>query len=176
MSEGVVVWFTGLPASGKSTLARLVRDRLDALAAGTCCLLDGDEVRASLVPAPGYDPPARDAFYATLARLAALLARQGFVVLVPATANRRAYRDEARARAPRFVEVFVDVPESERVRRDPKGLYAQAAQGGAPDLPGVGAGYEAPVTPDVVAGGGDDEAAAAAIILCCRAPSATVTG
>src|SRR5262245_34057334 len=101
---GVVVWFTGLPASGKSTLARAVRKALRARAQDAV-LLDGDQVRASLVPAPGYDEVGRGDFYESLARLAALLARQGLVVLVPATAHRAIFRQRARLLAPRFVEV-----------------------------------------------------------------------
>ncbi|HEY3497194.1 MAG TPA: adenylyl-sulfate kinase [Polyangiaceae bacterium] len=94
MSHGVVVWITGLPSSGKSTFAEKTRDAL-AGSAIPACLLDGDAVRASLVPTPGYSPEERASFYETLARLAALIARQGFVVLVPATAHRRTFRDLA---------------------------------------------------------------------------------
>jgi adenylylsulfate kinase len=155
MSPGAVVWFTGPPSSGKSTLARRVRARL-ARDGVPCVLLDGDEVRGALVPAPGYTPRARDGFYATLARLAALLARQGLVVLVPATAHRRAFRERARALAPRFVEVLVDVSAKECARRDAKGLYARARAGGAPDLPGAKLAYERPHAPEVVARGGRD--------------------
>jgi adenylylsulfate kinase len=155
---GAVVWMTGLPSSGKSTLAALLRDRLVA-EGRPAALLDGDAVREALVPRPGYSLAERDAFYATLARLAALLARQGLLVAVAATAHRRAHRAEARALAPRFVEVFLDVPAEECRRRDAKGLYAQAAAGGAPDLPGAGVGYEPPEVPEVVAHGGKDEAA-----------------
>jgi adenylylsulfate kinase len=134
-------------------------------------MLDGDEVRASIVPTPGYDEAARECFYATLARLASLLARQGFVVLVPATANRRAYREAARERAPRFLEVYLDVPPGESMQRDDKGFYAQAARGGAPTMPGAGAPYEPPLLPDIVARGGDDEAAAEAIVERLRRPA-----
>jgi adenylylsulfate kinase len=160
---GAVVWLTGLPASGKSTLARRLRDRLEA-AGRPAVLLDGDEVRAALVPAPGYDEGGRDAFYATLARLAALLARQGLVAVVAATAHRRAFRERARALAPRFVEVFLDVPESICASRDPKGLWARARAGAAPDLPGPGPAYERPERPEVVATGGEDERALEAIL------------
>jgi adenylylsulfate kinase len=162
--SGVVVWLTGLPSSGKSTLARRVRERLLAARVVACCILDGDEVRASMVPVPRYDPGSRDDFYATLARLAALLAHQGLIVIVPATANRRAYREGARALAPRFVEVHVDVPEGECARRDAKGLYAAAARGEAPEMPGSGVSYEPPLSPDIVARGGDDDLAADAIV------------
>jgi adenylylsulfate kinase len=161
--RGAVVFVTGLPSSGKSTLAERLVARLRE-AGRPSVRLDGDEVRAALVPAPGYAPAERDAFYATLARLAALLARQGLVVAVAATANRRAHRAEARALAPRFVEVLVDVPADECARRDAKGLWATARAGGAPELPGASAPYERPEHPDVVAGGGEDAAAVAAII------------
>jgi adenylylsulfate kinase len=161
--SGVVVWLTGLPSSGKSTLAALLGRRLDE-AGRRAAILDGDEVRRAMVPAPGYTPEARDAFYATLARLAALLAGQGLVVLVPATAHRAAYRAEARRLAPAFLEVHVDVDAAECQRRDAKGLYAAAAEGHATGLPGADLAYEAPAAPDVIARGGHDEDAAAEIL------------
>src|SRR5215468_10133754 len=153
-SAGAVVWITGLPSSGKSTLAvRLQRQLVEAGRAS--CTLDGDEVRRALVPAPGYTPEARDDFYATLARLSALIAAQGLVVIVPATAHRAAYRAAARLLSPRFVEVHVAVPADECRRRDAKGLYAAAVKG----LPGDDLAYEAPAAPEVMAKGGlDDEA------------------
>jgi adenylylsulfate kinase len=156
--SGVVVWFTGLPASGKTTLATRVRASLVA----PCVLLDSDEVRDAL-GAGGYAGAERDAFYTALGGLAALLARQGFVVLVAATAPRRAHRDHARAVAPRFVEVWVRATLAEAEARDVKGLYAKARRGEAPDLPGIGAPYEPPLAPDVIADGGDDLAALDAI-------------
>jgi adenylylsulfate kinase len=167
--RGAVVFVTGLPSSGKSTLAGRLVARLRE-AGRPSVLLDGDEVRAALVPAPGYAPAERDAFYATLARLAALLARQGLVVAVAATANRRAHRAEARGLAPRFLEVLVDVPAEECARRDAKGLWAAARAGGATELPGAGAPYERPERPDVVAGGGEDGAAVEAVVHLLGAP------
>ena len=154
-SEGAVVWITGLPSSGKSTLASAIHDRLRALGR-SACKLDGDEVRAAIVPRPGYTPEARDAFYATLARLAAMLAAQGLVVVVPATAHRASYREDARRVAPRFVEVWVDTGADECARRDAKGLYAAARHGDTTSLPGADVAYEPPVAPDVTAKGGLD--------------------
>jgi adenylylsulfate kinase len=151
---GAVVWVTGLPSSGKSTFALRLQERLRDLGRPSC-ILDGDEVRRALVPAPGYTPEARDAFYATLARLAALVAAQGLVVVVPATAHRAAYRAEARALAPRFVEVHVTASAEECRRRDAKGLYAAGTAG----LPGADLAYEPPEAPDVVAAGGLDAGA-----------------
>ena len=158
--SGVVVWLTGLPRSGKSMLAEAVRARL--VAAGvTPVLLDGDEVRVSIAPPPGYDPDGRDAFYATLGRLAALVAHQGHVVLVPATAHRRAYRDAARALAPAFVEVHVATSLAECKSHDRAGLYASAARAA---LPGIGIAYEPPAAAEVVATGGEDARAADAVV------------
>ncbi len=160
---GVVVWFTGRPSSGKSTLAGVVRDELEKL--GTqALLLDSDALRAAMSPKPGYDPDARDAFYATLSNLAALLAEQGFVVLVPATAHRREFRERARRAAPAFVEVFVDVPAEELERRDAKGLYAAVRKGNLSGVPGADVEYEAPMEPDVTTSGRDDRAAIARIL------------
>lgn len=163
--SGVVVWFTGLPSSGKSTLARRVRAAL-AEAGRPALLLDGDDVRAALAPARelGYAPADREAFYATLARFAALFAAQELVVLVAATAPQRAHRAGARALAPRFVEVWVATPAVECARRDPKGLWAAARAGAAPDLPGAGAPYEPPEAADVVTDGGEDAVACAAVV------------
>jgi len=157
---GIVVWLTGLPQSGKSTLARRVRDRLASRR--SCVLLDSDDVRAAIGD-QGYGHADRDAFYRMLAGLAALLARDGHVVLVAATAPRRAHRDAARALAPAFAEVWVKTPLSDCEARDTKGLYARARRGDAPDLPGLGAPYEPPASPDIIADGGLDDTAAAAI-------------
>lgn len=152
---GAVAWVTGLPGSGKSTLARTVVDRL-AARGRPAVLLDGDAVRAALSPRPGYDAAGRAAFYETLGDLALLLAGQGLVVVVAATAHRRAFRDRVRAAAARFVEVFVDAPPEVCAARDPKGLWARARAGEAPELPGAGPAYEPPRAPEVVASGGQD--------------------
>src|SRR5689334_15236151 len=136
-TAGIVAWFTGLPASGKSTLAAAVAGelRLRDISAVT---LDSDAIRAAIAPNLGYDEAARAEFYGALARLAAVIARQGHVVLVPATAHRRAFRDLARALAPVYVEIFVDTPLSACKQRDTKGVYEQAL------APGAGVQYEPP--------------------------------
>jgi adenylylsulfate kinase len=155
MNAGVVVWFTGLPASGKSTLAGRVRDAL-AAAARPSVLLDGDEVRRAFVPKIGYTEAARAGFYATLGKLAALIASQGLIVLVAATAQRRVWREWARAAAPRFIEVHVKATPDECAERDEKGLYTAAKAGLLKGLPGVDAEYEAPAAPTLTCSGGLD--------------------
>ena len=154
---GVVAWFTGLPSSGKSTLAKAVAGEL-RLRDIHAVILDSDDLRAAM-PELGYDEGSRDKLYTTLGRLAALVARQGHVVLVPATAHRRAYRDAARAIAPAFLEIFVDTPLDECKRRDTKGLYAANNT----QAPGVGVPYEPPAHPDIRVQQEDQVAVAAAI-------------
>ncbi|HSN99751.1 MAG TPA: adenylyl-sulfate kinase [Candidatus Nanopelagicales bacterium] len=152
-TSGVVIWFTGIPGSGKSHHARLLRDHLDRLGI-PCVLLDGDAVRRQVVPRHGYDSASREAFYTTLSNLAALLADQGRVVLVSATAHRRAFREHARAAAPRFLEVHVATPLALSVAQD----AAREAQvyGKAPgQIPGVDIDYEEPISPDIVITPGD---------------------
>lgn len=169
---GVVVWFTGLPSSGKTTLAHRVRARL--LGQGTpTCTLDGDVLRAIIVPRLGYSDADRRQFYTSLARLAAELAEQGLVVLVPATAHLREYRQNARQLAPRFVEVWLTTPLVECQQRDPKGLYATAnAVPGAGHLPGVDVPYEQPTHAEVVASDGADSAAIERILALLGSPPA----
>jgi adenylylsulfate kinase len=163
MSAGLVVFVTGLPSAGKSTFAERAFAALRKRGVPTC-LLDGDAVRASLVPKPGYSARERGEFYETLAKLAALVAEQGLVVLVAATAHRREFRERARALAPAFIEVFLETPLEECKLRDTKGLYAAAEDGGAHDVPGADAAYEPPLAPDVRASGGEDGAAVDALV------------
>jgi adenylylsulfate kinase len=170
VTRGAVVWITGLPSSGKSTLARAVAGELER-ARVPACTLDGDEVRNALVPSPGYSARQRADFYESLARLAALLAGQGLVVLVPATAHRRAFRDQARRLFPRFLEVWVDTALSDAMARDAKGLYA-SAPAGQNQVPGLGVEYEAPDAPDLVAHGGADTDAVRTLIALLQGPAA----
>lgn len=164
---GVVVWFTGLPASGKTTLAERIRGRLCGVGRASV-VLDSDALRPVVAPGLGYGPADRHAFYQRLARLAALLAEQGLVVLVAATAPARAHREAARSRVAasgaRYIEVYLRAPREVCEERDEKGLYAMARVGDAPELPGIGADYQVPRRADVVADGGHDSAAADKII------------
>ncbi|MBK9266592.1 MAG: adenylyl-sulfate kinase [Polyangiaceae bacterium] len=155
---GAVVWITGLPSSGKSALAERLRKRF-LHAHRPTVVLDGDAVRAAIKPAVAYDEQARSDFYETLANLAALFAAQGLMVIVPATAHLRKYRDRAKELAPRYIEVYVHVSPARCAERDAKGLYAAVREGKVTGLPGADLPYDVPEAPDVIAlGGFDDEA------------------
>ena len=147
--EGFAVWFTGLPASGKSTLARGVQHRLASRGVATQ-LLDSDELRARLLPDPTYSEAERDWFYDLIVFLAGLLTHNGVNVLIAATGQKRAYRDAARAEIGNFCEVFVDCPPEVCRARDPKGLWEKAERGEIHNLPGVDALYEAPLHAKVI--------------------------
>lgn len=147
--QGWTIWLTGLPAAGKSTLARALGQRLAAEGISTI-LLDSDELRPILTPTADYAPAGRDRFYAALAALAALLASQGARLIIAATAPRRAHREAARQQIADFAEVWVRCPVALCRARDPKGLYRRAARGQLPNLPGVGAPYEPPRRPDLI--------------------------
>ncbi len=161
IGAGAVVWLTGPPAAGKSTLAAALAVALRARGLPTL-VLDGDDVRAALVPTPGYDDAGRDSFYRSLIGLGVLAAAQGLMVVIPATAHRRAWRELARARAPRFVEVHVATPLALCRARDPKGLYAAAGPGST--LPGAALAYEPPLAPEVIATPGAEAQAIDAVL------------
>ena len=155
------VWITGLPASGKSTVAKALAAELAAMGI-RAAVLESDAVRREISPQSKYDDAERDAFYATLAYLAGMLVLHGVPVIVDATANRRAYRDRARAAIPRFLEAHVACPLAVCQARDPKGIYRRGAAGTARNVPGVSAPYEPPLTPEVVVDGEREDPAAAA--------------
>jgi adenylylsulfate kinase len=148
VKAGFALWLTGLPASGKSSLAQALR-RLLLERVAVVQILDSDELRHKLTPQPTYSPAERDWFYEMIVFLAELLTRDGVHVLIAATAPCRAYREAARARIDHFVEVYVDCPPAVCRARDQKGLWLRADKGEITTLPGVGVPYEPPETPEV---------------------------
>lgn len=147
--HGWTIWLTGLPASGKTTIARALQQKLRQRGTNAV-LLDSDEVRRVVTPHPSYTPEERDFFYGALVGLAQVLTVQNFNVIIAATGNRRAYRDDARTRLTRFIQVWVQCPLDVCRARDPKGLYAQSDMQKSMNLPGAGAIYEPPQSPDVI--------------------------
>jgi adenylyl-sulfate kinase len=149
---GATVWITGLPASGKSTLAAALEARL--LAGGRpAYVLDGDNLRHGLNGDLGFSDDDRKENVRRTAEVSALLADAGVVALVALVSPFAADRDAARAAHDRhglaFLEVHVATTLQECERRDPKGLYARARAGELAGLTGVGAPYEPPQHPDL---------------------------
>jgi bifunctional enzyme CysN/CysC len=148
--RSLVVWFTGLSASGKSTIANLVEQRLAALNMHTY-LLDGDNVRLGLNRDLGFTEADRVENIRRVTEVARLMSDAGLVTLVSFISPYRAEREAARERigTDQFIEVYVDTPLAEAERRDPKGLYAKARRGELSNFTGIDAPYERPETPDV---------------------------
>ena len=149
-ADACAIWITGLPGSGKTTIAEKVAVALGAKH------LQLDRVRKVLTPNPDYSEKERGIVYASLAYMAYLLVDSGISVVIDGTANRREYRDLARKLIPRFIEVYVECPievcmERERVRDTgyaPTNIYACAGKGGT--VPGVDVAYDVPLRPEVV--------------------------
>lgn len=171
--RGATVWFTGLPASGKSTLAAQVEARL--LAHGRpAYLLDGDNLRHGLCGDLGFSASERAENVRRAAQAARLLADAGTVALVSLVSPYAA--DRARARAIHaedglpFLEVWVDTPLEECERRDPKGLYGRARRGELRGMTGIDDPYEPPAAPEIVVRPGQDGEALVAATLDAGAP------
>ncbi len=163
----LAVWFTGLPGSGKSTIANLVERKLHALGRHTT-VLDGDDLRQGLNADLGFDLASRAENVRRAGEVARLMLDAGLVVLCAFVSPVRADRERLRERfAPgEFVEVFVDTPAEVCAARDPKGLYAKAQDGKIATFTGVGQGYEPPLSPDLLldAAAADAEALAERVV------------
>lgn len=145
-----VVWFTGISGAGKSTIARIVEERL--LERGLSVHnLDGDAVRHGLNRDLGFSDADRAENIRRVGELARLFNNAGMIVLVAAISPFRAGRDAARAltEPDRFVEVFVDAPLEVAEGRDVKGLYKKARSGDLANFTGIDSPYESPVHPEV---------------------------
>jgi len=146
----VTLWLTGLSASGKSSIAYAVEERL--IAAGhACVVLDGDNMRHGLNRDLGFSPEDRSENIRRVAEVARLMNEAGLIVITSFISPYAADRTQAREiiGEDRFLETFVDAPLEECERRDPKGLYAKARAGLIPDFTGISAPYEAPIAPDI---------------------------
>jgi adenylylsulfate kinase len=148
--SGAVVWLTGLPSAGKSTIAAALATRLGAEGRAVR-VLDGDEVRAELCADLGFSRADRNENVRRIGYVAALLAQHGVVVVCPVVSPYRAARDAVRERVgDTFVEVYVSTPVQVCAERDVKGLYARQRAGAMTGLTGVDDPYEPPVAPELV--------------------------
>jgi adenylylsulfate kinase len=150
-----VVWFTGLPGCGKTTIAKAVKAILSENGIEVK-ILQLDEIRRVVTPNPKYTDEEREIVYASLAYMAKILAEAGRNVIVDATANRRRYRDLARRLVPDFAEVYVRADIDTCMAREaqrkaefaPKDIYKKAVQERAA-VPGINVDYEEPLNPEI---------------------------
>jgi bifunctional enzyme CysN/CysC len=153
VGRGATVWLTGLSASGKSTIATILEERL--LHSGRpAYVLDGDNLRHGLNGDLGFDAASRSENVRRAAHVARLFADAGMIAVVclisPYAADRELARVLHESNGIPFVEVFVDTPLAECERRDPKGLYARARAGELRGFTGIDDPYERPEKADVV--------------------------
>jgi adenylylsulfate kinase len=152
-SDHAVLWLTGLSGSGKSTIARALKPRLDEMGRRTETL-DGDVVRKELSPDLGFTREDRETHARRVVYLCKLLSRNGILPVVSLISPYRAFRSYARieieSSGSKFVEVYVKCALGSCIKRDPKGLYKKALAGEIKDMTGLQDPYEEPLNPDLV--------------------------
>lgn len=151
--KGATVWFTGLSASGKSTIAFTVEHAL-VRRGHLAYVLDGDNIRHGLNRNLGFSPEDRAENIRRIGEVAKLFADAGLIVMTSFISPYRADRDRVRALHDEanlpFIEVFVDTPIEVCEQRDPKGLYRRARAGEIPQFTGISDPYEPPLNPELV--------------------------
>lgn len=165
--KGVVVWFTGLSGSGKSTVAVEVEKELYRRGK-LAYILDGDNIRHGLNKNLGFSPPHRTENIRRIGEVAKLFADAGVIVLTAFISPYRQDREEVRALLPEgtFIEAFVQCPLETCEARDVKGLYQKARKGEIQEFTGISAPYEEPQNPDIVLEtASSDVAGSAAVVL-----------
>jgi adenylyl-sulfate kinase len=149
-ASGVVIWLTGLPGAGKSTIANALSRELTRTG-NPCFVLDGDDIRSGLNSDLGFSAEDRLENVRRIAHVAKLIASQGQVTVVAAITPTHAARALARQIVgDTFREVFVNTPAAVCEERDPKGHYRKARSGSLKAFTGVSDVYERPVSPDLV--------------------------
>ena len=148
--RGILVWFTGLSGSGKSTVALGVERELHAKGI-LCRILDGDNIREGINNNLGFSAEDRKENIRRIAEIGKLFVHTGVVTLACFVSPTREIRQMAReiVGADDFLEVFVSTPIEECERRDVKGLYARARRGEVKNFTGISAPFEAPESPDL---------------------------
>lgn len=144
----MIVWLTGLPCAGKTTLGLALIERLRGMGR-QAEFLDGDVVRRELWRDLGFTKADREENIRRLGAVAELLGRNGVITVVCVVSPYRASRDNVRSRATRFIEVFVNAPLAVCEKRDVKGMYHKARAGELPGFTGIDDPYEEPLAAEV---------------------------
>jgi adenylyl-sulfate kinase len=158
MHTGFTLWLTGMSGSGKSTVSRLLEQRLLALGLKVE-VLDGDIVRTHLCKDLGFTRPDREENIQRIGFLCEILSRNGVIAIAAAISPYRVCRDNVRARIPRFVEVYMKCPLEVLIQRDVKGLYRKAISGEITQFTGISDPYEHPLAPEITIDSSEETAA-----------------
>jgi len=150
MQQGFVLWFTGLSASGKTTLAKSVEEELRRRGFSYAQRLDGDVVRQDLTRDLGFSKEDRDENIRRVTFVAELLSKNGVATTCSFISPYRNARENARARCHNFIEVYTYCPLETLIERDPKGFYAKALAGEITGFTGIDDPYEEPENPDII--------------------------
>jgi adenylylsulfate kinase len=149
--NGVVVWITGLPGSGKSTIADALKERHPGFV-----ILRMDDLRKVATPSPSYSEEEREILYRSCIYMAKTLSGLGHSVIIDATGNRRRWRALARRILPRYIEIYLRCSVEECSARErsrgntrgaPRDIYRKGQEGWP--VPGVNVPYEEPVSPEL---------------------------
>ncbi len=156
--KACTIWFTGLPSSGKSTIAVLLEKEIKRRERNVE-VLDGDVVRTNLSKGLGFSREDRNTNIRRIGFVCHLLSRNGTFAISAAISPYREVRDDVRDMIGDFVEVFVDCPLEECINRDVKGLYKKAIAGEIKEFTGISDPYESPLNPEVVVKTNEEEPA-----------------
>lgn len=148
-NKGFTLWFTGLPCSGKSTLALIVAKELEQRGREVE-ILDGDIVRTHLTKGLGFSKEDRDENVRRIGFVCRLLSKHGVAAVAAAISPYRAVRNEVRSSIENFVEVYVKASLETCIQRDVKGMYKKALAGELKNFTGINDPYEPPADPELV--------------------------
>ena len=154
-NEGFCLWLMGLSASGKTTLAGLLKEALTQRGLGVE-VLDGEVIRSTISKGLGFSRADRETHLRRLASVAKLLVGHQIIVVVAAICPFQHIRQEVRAAIGEFVEVYLNCPVEVCIRRDPKGHYAKALAGEIANFTGISDPFEPPRRPDIVVRTGEE--------------------
>lgn len=149
MDKGLVLWLTGLPGSGKTTIAGSLALALEENGQKVE-ILDGDKVRHNLSKDLGFTKHDREEHTRRVTYVSKLLSKHGVMVIVAFIAPYRAFRLQVRKEIDNYVEIYIKASIEECIRRDPKGLYKRALNGEIKGFTGIDDPYEEPLDPEII--------------------------